>query len=86
MNCNNNKKFKKAKSKNFKKKKYSLTDRHAYYAKKAQYGKTSKEQDYAMGYLDGMRGIRNTKIGTDAGDAGNAAGLRFWNKLIKKKI
>ena len=31
MNCNNNKKFKKVKSKNFKKKRYSAAERRAYY-------------------------------------------------------
>ena len=31
MRCNNNKKFKKVKSKNFKKKRYSAAERRAYY-------------------------------------------------------
>ena len=77
----------KKKSNSYKrKKKYSYADRHSYYAKKADYGKTAKEQDYAMGYLEGMRGVRGNIAGTDAGEAGNEAGLRFWSKLKSVKI
>ena len=78
----NYKKFKTSKGK----KKYSYADRHSYYAKKAEYGKTAKEQDYALGYLEGMRGVRGNIAGTDAGEAGNVAGLRFWAKLKTFKI
>ncbi|MBR2335008.1 MAG: hypothetical protein IKA62_02145 [Clostridia bacterium] len=67
-------------------KKFSYSDRFSYYGKKAEYGKTAKEQDYAMGYLDGMRGVRGNIAGTDAGEAGNEAGLRFWSKLKSIKI
>ena len=68
------------------KKKYSYVDRHSYYGKKAEFGKTAKEQDFALGYLDGMRGVRGNIAGTDAGEAGNAAGLRFWSRLKSVKI
>ena len=85
-----NKTFKKAKSKNFKKKKsykkYSFLDRMSYYENKLNNGKTRKEQDYAYGFLSGMRGIRDSRIDTDSGKAGNDAGLRFWHKLTKFKI
>ena len=66
-------------------KKYSYLDRKSYYQEKANSGKTIKEQDYAYGYLDGMRGIvgRNE---TESEKAGNNAGLRFWSKLTKTKI
>ena len=81
-----NKKFKKVKNKNFKKrKKYSYLDRMSYYEKKAYSGKTIREQDYAYGYLDGMRGIigRNE---TASEKAGNDAGLRFWSRLTKTEL
>ena len=67
-------------------KKYSFIDRMNYYDHKANYGKTAKEQDYAYGYLDGMRGVRGNNTGTDACEAGNKAGLRFWDKITKIKL
>ena len=67
-------------------KKYSFIDRHNYYQEKANNGKTIKEQDFAYGYLDGMNGVQGNVAGTKEGRAGNDAGLRFWSKMIKKKI
>ena len=73
------------KSKRFRKK-YSFLDRKAYYTEKANKGKTVKQQDYAYGYLSGMEGVVDSRIGTKAEKAGNEAGLRFWSKLVNKKI
>ena len=67
-------------------KRYSFVERQRYYNNKAGNGKTSSEQDYAIGYLQGMSGIRDRTIGSDAGDRGNDAGLKFWSKMIKTKI
>lgn len=67
-------------------KRYSFIDRKSYYANKADNGKTSAEQDYAIGYLRGMNGIRDRTIGSESGDRGNDAGLKFWSKMIKTKI
>lgn len=67
-------------------KKYSFSDRMSYYKNKANSGKTIKEQDYAYGYLDGMRGIQGNSVGTKDGEAGNKAGLRFWLKLTNIKL
>ena len=73
--------------KNYKsRKRYSFVDRMSYYEKKANFGKNIKEQDYAYGYLDGMRGIQGNTVGTKEGKAGNEAGLRFWSKLTKVKF
>ena len=68
------------------KKKYSFVDRMSYYGDKANSGKTIKEQDYAYGYLDGMRGIQGNSVGTKEGEAGNRAGLRFWSRLTRIKL
>ena len=67
-------------------KKYSFLDRKAYYQEKAYKGKTIEQQDYAYGYLSGMEGAVDNRIGTKAEKAGNNAGLRFWNKLVNKKF
>lgn len=74
------------KRKNKKFKKYSFVERMDYYEKKANRGKTVKEQDFAYGYLDGMRGISGNMVGTKEGENGNKAGLRFWHKMTKTKI
>ena len=74
----------KRKTKKFKK--YSFVERMNYYDEKASRGKTVKEQDFAIGYLQGMRGIVDNRLGTDSGEAGNKAGLRFWHKMTKTKI
>ena len=76
--------YRKRKTKKFKK--YSYVERMNYYSEKANRGKTVKEQDFAIGYLSGMRGVIDHTLGTDAGDAGNEAGLRFWNKIVKIKV
>ena len=75
--------------KNYKKNKrkgYSYIDRMEHYQKKANNGKSAREQDYAYGYISGMRGVVDNRIGTEAEKKGNNAGLRFWEKLTKVKI
>ena len=73
--------------KNYKsRKKYSMVDRLKYYGEKANHGKTLKQQDYAYGYLDGVRGIKGNQTGTKACEAGNEAGLRFWSRLTRVKL
>ena len=67
-------------------KKYSFSERKSYYTEKANHGKTVAQQDYAYGYLSGMDGVIDNRLGTKAEKAGNEAGLRFWRKLINKKI
>lgn len=67
-------------------KKYSFNDRYDYYERMANKGKTIYDQEYAYGYLDGMRGVKGTVVGTEACRAGNDAGLRFWSKMTQKKI
>ena len=76
----------KSKNPSKKYKKFSFLDRYTYYQNKANNGATRKEQDFAYGYLDGMRGIRIHPDSSEHEKSGNTAGLRFWGKMTQKKI
>ena len=75
---------KKRYSKKFKK--YSYIDRANYYENKASKGATRKEQDFAYGYLDGLRGVKVHPDSSEHEKNGNNAGLRFWNRMTRTKI
>ena len=66
--------------------KYSYTQRREFYRKKEYNGKSSKERDYATGYLDGMQGVISNICETKSCESGNKAGLKFWNKMVNTKI
>lgn len=71
-------------------KKYSYLDRVKYYEKIKEQenvkGGSAKMYNYADGYLYGLRGVKISRDEPESAKSGNEAGLRFWGKMIQKKI